>query len=466
MSAVILGAGTVGFRLAQQLIEEGQDVVLIEKDRTQAQHASEHLDCLVINDLGNNLQTLKRAGADKTDYFVAVTDSDEVNMLACGIVAGEFGKARRIARVRNVDYWNTNVISRSILGIDYVVSPEVEVAKSIVSAVDRGAVSDVMFFEKSGMQMRSIAVAADSPLVGKSVEELRKSMDVGFLVAVIQRLGKYIIPTGKDRIYDADRLYLIATENDFEHVFRAFGIHRGRIDHIAIVGGGRIGQYVLDHLFDGMITKPGLWKRLFGYTQRTPRRSVTVIDRSRERCELLADKYPNAMILNADISDEKMPDHELYQGLDLLVATTANQELNIVSAVYAKARGTKRSIALVNKASYVPIATGLDIDVALSPADSMVSTILKYIRRANVQSLHSIAGGDLDVFEVTVEAGSVAIGRSIENLKLPKRSLVVSVMRKGEHIVPSGQFVIEGADDLIVIADKESIPALESTFVG
>ena len=466
MRAVILGAGTVGFRLAQQLIDENQDVVLIEKDRQRAENASDNLDCLVINDVGNNIDTLRRAGTGKADYFVAVSDSDEINMLVCGIVAGEFAKPQKIARVRNIDYWNTNVIGQSILGIDYVVSPEIEVARSIVSAVDRGAVSDVMFFEKTGLQMRSIAVAPDSPFAGRSIEAFRMSMNANFLVAVIFRMGEYIIPSGADRVYDGDRLYLIATETDFEQVFESIGIRMGEIRRIAIVGAGRIGQYVLDHLFEKSTNKVGFFKKLFRGATRAARRKVTVIERDYETCKLLAEKYPDAMILNADISDEKLPEEDLFPKLDLIVSTTANQELNIVTTVYAKLKGAKRSIALVNKASYVHIATGLDIDVALSPTDSMVSTILKYIRRANVQSLHTIAGGNLDVFEVSVEPGSAAIDTAIQDLKLPKSALVISIFRNEENIIPSGDLVVSEGDNLIVIANKESIPGLESIFVG
>ena len=465
MSAVILGAGTVGFRLAQQLISENQDVVLIEKDPQRAEHASDNLDCLVINDVGNNIETLRRAETGKADYFIAVTDSDEINMLVCGIVAGEFSKPKKIARVRNIDYWNTNVISQAILGIDYVVSPEIEVARSIVNAVDRGAVSDVMFFEKTGLQMRSIAVAGNSPFVGRSIEAFRKSMNARFLVAVIFRMGEYIIPSGSDRVYEGDRLYLVATETDFEHVFTSIGIKMSRIDTIAVVGAGRIGQYVISHLFEDADQKAGFFRKLFRRST-APKRKVTIIDRDYDTCKELAELYPEAMIINADISDEKFPEDELFPKVDLLVATTANQELNIVTAVYSKSMGTKRSIALVNKASYVHIANGLDIDVALSPTDSMVSTILKFIRRANVQSLHSIADGNLDVFSVTVEPKSRAINRAIEDLKLPRSALVISLYRDDENIIPSGELIIREGDNLIVIADKESIPGLEAIFVG
>ncbi len=466
MNAVILGAGTVGTRLAQQLIDESQDVVLIERDRRRAERASESLDCLVINDVGNNLETLRRAGVAKADYFVAVTDSDEINMLACGIVAGEFTRPQKIARVRNIDYWNTNVIGQSILGIDFVVSPEIEVAKGIVSAVDRGAVSDVMFFERTGLQMRSIPISADSPLSGQSIEVFRKSMNAQFLVAVIFRAGRYIIPSGSDIVYDGDRLYLIATETDFKYVFASMGIRMTKINKIALVGAGRVGQYVLDHLFAASAERVSLWKRLLRNVRQENRRRVTVIERDYELCKHLAEKYPQAMILNADISEEKVPEEELYPGVDLLVATTANQELNIVTAVYAKSMGTKRTIALVNKSSYVHIATGLNIDVALSPADSMVGAILKYVRRANVQSLHTIAGGNLDVFEVTVEHPSRAINTAIKDLRLPAGALVISVFRDGANIIPSGDLVVRASDNLIIIAGKDSIPKLEEIFVG
>jgi trk system potassium uptake protein len=466
MSAVILGAGTVGFRLAQQLIEEQQDVVLIEKDPQQAERASDALDCLVINDIGNSIDTLRRAGTAKADHFVAVTNSDEMNMLACGIVAGEFPGPKKIARVRNVDYWNTNVIGRSILGIDYIVSPEIEVAQSIVNAVDRGAVSDVMFFEKTGLQMRSIGVASDSPFVGRSIEESRRSIEAHFLVAVIYRSGEYLIPSGVDRVYEGDRLYLIATDAEFDRVFSSIGVRTIRINRIALVGAGRIGQYVLEHLLESSNEKIPFWKKLFGHAGSGPKRRITVIERDYDTCKLLAQRYPDAMVINADITDDTVSEDELFPKVDLLIATTANQELNIVTAVYAKTLGTSRSIALVNKASYVHIANGLNIDIALSPTDSMVNTILKYIRKANVQSLHTIGGGNIEVLEMTVRPESAAIDTSLRDLKLPSGALVISLFRNKEHIVPSGDLVVREHDNLVIIANRESLPALERVFTG
>ncbi len=466
MSSVILGAGNVGFKLARQLIYEDSDVVLIEKDPKKAESASQQLDCLVLNEPGNSLETLRKAGVENASNFVAVTDSDEINMIACGIVASEFKVPRKIARVRNIDYWNTSVLKQSFLGIDYVVSPEIEVARAITSAVDRGAVSDIMFFEKTGLQMRSVSVSGETVFAGRTIEEIRSTINVSFLVAVIFRYGDYIIPSGDSRIHENDKLYLIASENDFEHLFAVIGKEMTTINKIVIVGGGKIGQYVADHLLHEGKHRASFWSRLVHTGKPATRRRVTILEPNYERCKWLADRYPSALVVNADISDEQFSEDDMFSSMDLVAATSDSQELNIVTAIYAKSLGTKRTIALVNKSTYVHIASSLGIDVAISPVDSMVSTILKYIRKANVRSLHSISGGNLDVIEVSVEATSKVVDKRIRDIRLPPNALIISVARGESNIVPSGGLELIEGDYLIIIANKESIQKLEEIFTG
>ncbi len=466
MSAVILGAGSVGFKLARQLIDEETDVVLIEKDPKKAENASQQLDCLVLNEPGNSLETLRKAGVENASNFIAVTDSDEINMIACGIVSSEFKVPRKLARVRNIDYWNTTVLRQSFLGIDYVVSPEIEVARAITSAVDRGAVSDIMFFEKTGLQMRSVSITGETMFAGRTIEEIRNTVNVNFLVAVIFRYGNYIIPSGDSRIHENDKLYLIAGENDFEHLFAVIGKEMTTINKIVIVGGGKIGQYVADHLLHEGKHRSTFWSRLVHTGKPANKRQVTILEPNYELCKLLADRYPSALVVNADISDEQFSEDDMFSSMDLVAATSDSQELNIVTAVYAKTLGTKRTIALVNKSTYVHIASSLGIDVAINPVDSMVSTILKYIRRSSVQSLHSISGGNLDVIEVSVEASSKVVNKRIRDIRIPANALVISVARNGTNIVPSGGLELIAGDYLIIIANKESIQKLEQIFTG
>jgi trk system potassium uptake protein TrkA len=466
MSYVILGAGSVGFQLAKQLVDEYKDVVLIEKDPEKAKRAANALDCLVINEAGNKLETLRRAGIGKAEYFIGITDSDEVNMIACGMVSGESGVPYKVARIRNLDYSGTQVVQKAFLSIDHIVNPEIEASRAIIRAIERGAVSDVVFFEKGDLQMRSITVSGSLVFNNKSIEEIKGLLKAHFLAAVILRENHYLIPRGETVVRENDKLYLIATEESFESIFSQVGKKRRAPKKIVIIGGSTVGRYVAEHFLRQRRPGFSIFRKLLQPFSQARKRLVNIIDSDYENCKRLAEQYPEAMVINADISDEGFSEEEQFADSDVVVATTDNQELNIVNAVYAKTLGAKRSIVLVNKSSYVQIAPTLDIDVAISPIDSMVSSILRFIRTSNVRSVHSLSGGKVEVMELSMAAGSPAEDKRLKNLKLPRDTLILSVTRGQQDIIPDGELVLLGGDHIIVIARKESVPKIEELFIG
>lgn len=464
MRVVIVGAGAVGFQIARQLIEEHNDVVLIEKDAGHAQYAMNRLDCMVINDAGNSIEALRRADVARADFFIAVTDSDEVNLIACAVVEGESSKARTIARVRSIDYSTLRSTEKAFLGIDYIVNPETEAANSIIRTIDRGAVSDVMLFKRTTVQMRSITIDRDSPFRDQPLSEASRSLPGNFLVAVVVRDNEYIIPSGKTTIRQGDVLYIAATEGDFETLFSRIGKHRRTLRRIVIVGGGKIGTQVVDHLFTGGRKGANILRRLLDSSAKGPKREIKVIERDYAKCKVLSERFPEALVINADISDEGVFEEEHLANADLIIVATENQELNMISAIYAKTFGIQRTVVLVSKANYVNIATNLGIDVAVSLKNAVVSGVLKFIRRGNIQSVHSISDGKVEVLELTVEAASRADGQRLDSLRLPPSTLIVSVNRGEENTVPSGHYVFEAGDNAIVIANKESINRVQETF--
>jgi trk system potassium uptake protein TrkA len=330
--------------------------------------------------------------------------------------------------------------------------------------VERGAVSDVEFFEKSNLQMRSLSVAAGSPLAGKSIGALRERLGVHFLVAVIVRDNEYLIPRGDTIVRNNDKLYLIATEDSFERIFATVGKARRKLNKTVFIGGGSVGRLVVEHLLHRPGGRRPLIEQFLRYFSPVSRRKVHVIDSDYRRCRRLSEQFPETLVLNADISEEGFAAEEHFADTDLVVATTENQERNIVNAVYAKTLGAKRTIALVNKTSYVHVASSLGIDVAVSPVDSMVSSILKYIRRGSVRTVHSIPGGKAEVVELSVEPGSRVAGRAIRELRLPRQSLILSVHRQDRDIIPYGDFRFRTGDYLIVITPKESVSRVEEVL--
>jgi trk system potassium uptake protein len=466
MKVVIVGAGAVGLQIARQLVDEKKDVVLIEKDPERARLAANRLDCMVLTREGNSLDALREADTAKADFFIAVTDSDEVNMIACALVESEFTVPYKIARVRNVDYSSSRVGEKGFLGIDYIINPEIVAAQAIIRSIERGAISDIMLFEQSRVQMRHLTVDADSLFMDRSLSEIATVLHLSFLVAIVLRENQFLIPSGKTVLRTGDILYVVATEETFDELYDRLGKKRTELRRIVIVGGGKIGQRVASYLLEGQRRENSIVRRLAGAFSQDRRRSVKIVDRDYARCKQLSQALPRALVIHGDISDEGVFEEEHFANSDLVIAVTGNQELNIVSAIYAKNRGIRRAIALVNKTNYTRIASQLGIDVPVSLKNGMVNSILKLVRRGNVKSIHSIPEGDLEVLEIAVDERSSAVGKEIREVRLPASSLVVSVLREHETFVPDGSYRLQAADHIIVIAKLEYIEQIQATFTA
>ena len=458
---VIAGAGTTGFQVARHLIADHKDVVLIERDPETAKYAVNHLDCMVINDSGNRLPALREAGINNADFFISVTDSDELNIVACGLVASEFRVPCKIARVRNPEYANANVSGHSLMEVDYFVNPEIEAAQAIIKSVEQGATSDVMTFENTDLQMRNFLVDDRTLFAHQSIAAIKEALDAEFLVAGISRGEDFFVPRGDTVVESGDELYLVAAEDTLEDVFVIAGRPRVTLKRVILVGGGRVGSFVA-----GALTDRGNGhraRRLLDYLRRDQKK-LKIVDSNYDNCKRLAEEFPDAVVINSDVSEEGFFEEEALAGNDLIITTTDNPELNILVAIYAKTLGIKRSIALVNKFNYLTVASRLGADVIISPKYSVVNTILKVIRRGRVKSVHSIFGGMAEVIESTLDGSRGFVGRQIRDLKMPENTLVVAVTRNGSHVVPRGDYILHDGDKLTMVAKTESIARMEEMF--
>ena len=445
MHVVILGAGTIGTYIASQLILENRDVVIIEKNPETAQGVSGKLDCLVLNEDGNNKDTLRRAGIEKADYFISVTNSDEINMIASGIVSSEFNVPYKIARVRNLDYSRSKILGESFLDIDLIVNPGVEAAGVIGETIDAGAVGGVMLFEKTKIQMRNLFVDSFSIFRDKDLRQIRQTVAEDFLVSAIIRKNSVIIPAGSTVVKQNDTIYLASTRESLDSVFTRTGRDMADINRIAIVGGGTIGTLAAHDLI-------------------AKNYKVKIIEKDHERCVYLSSLFPEALIINADISDEGIFEEERLFEDDLMVTSTASEELNILTAAYAKSAGIKRTIAIVNKSSYLAIASELGIDSTISPKSCAADTILKFLRGKNIESVHSILDGRVEVLEIITGPSARALGIPLKDLSMPENSLILSVTRNGVDHIPDGAFSINQGDSVLIITKKKSIAKIERLF--
>lgn len=470
MKVVIAGAGRVGWQLARQLIAEDKQVALVESIPDLARQASERLDCQVITGQGNSLSDLKRAGIEQANFFVSVTESDEVNMVSCSLVSAEYPELLTVARVRNLAYSSTRMVQQRLYGIDHIINPEIEAARAVISSLEQGALGTVMPFGKSGLSMASVTVDAHSALIGESVKSLRSSISGDFIVSLVIRESLSLIPSGDTLIQIGDVLYIIADKMGVDDLMSSAALGQKAIRKIAIAGGGRIGRYVAEYLLGDSETDPmlmGPWTRIINrFRRKMSMRNILLIEKDYEAGRELAERYPNIMIINADISDEDIGDSGVLEGYDLLISATGNQELNLISALHARNLGIKRSIALVRKSSYIHIARQLGVDVTVSVTDTMVDSILRILRKGNIQGIHSIAGSNFEVIDFILDITSPMVGIMVKNLKMPKDTLILMVNRVDETIIPHGDLQIVSGDRLFLITPREAVKKLEKAVSG
>ncbi|MCK5672434.1 MAG: Trk system potassium transporter TrkA [Spirochaetales bacterium] len=461
MYIVILGAGRVGYMLAKQLIDEGKDIALIELDTERAKISTNSLDCLVLNASGTNLNTLIKAGINKADAFISVTQSDEINMIACGIVANEFEKPVTIARVRNVDYVDTRLLDESILGIDHIINPDIEASQAILRAVEHGAISDVMQFESSSLEMRDLPLGRDSIFINRPLKVVRKELDIDFLISVIIRNNISIIPNGETILLENDRVYLLSTEEVFAEIYTLEKLGDKEINKILIVGGGDVGMNIADGILKHEEADPNILGKLKHILRIQKRKKLHIIDKNYDRTKILAERFPQALVTCQDITEEGvLEDDELIKN-DLIISATGNHELNIITGSYAKTLGIKKAISLVTKDSYRNLAHNLNLDVTISRNTTVVSSILKILRKGNIKNVYALSGGRLEVIEFSVSDNSDLIGKKLSEIKLPKNTLIILITRGDETIIPYGLLEVEADDHIAIITERESIKKLE-----
>jgi trk system potassium uptake protein TrkA len=468
----------VGTQLARRLALEKHDISLIEADEERARHASNRIDCLVIHDEGNSLSALEEAGIAKADVLICVTNSDEVNMITCGLAASRYPKLLKIARVRNDDYIRINAggnrlrDSPSILGIDYFVHPDIEAARSALNAVEHGAMGDILVFENTPFGLGSVDVSRGSEFDGLALKDYRSIVSGDSLVTLVERQDETLLPRGATVLGEGDRVHILAHEKDLGHIFQLAGRPERALRNIGIVGGSRVGALIAEGLLGTRHSrekrdKQGERGNLFSFLKTLiPRsgRRVIIIEQDYNLCKELAARYPEALVLNEDISDESFIAEERIDDLDLIITATENQELNMIAAIYLKSRGVHRAIAMVTGLGYAAIARQLGVDVVIPMKSVVVDSILSHLMGKGITAVHRVGGGDINVFEIELASGAPAADRGIAELNLSGGGLVMLVNRGDNSFIPRGDYVFKTGDRIILIAKYGSETEIEKFF--
>ncbi len=446
MHIIIVGAGEVGYQIAKFLAEEGIDVVVIDQDREKLKRISEELDVAIIEGGGGDPSVLKEAEAEKADILLAVTNSDETNMIACLLGKAMFNIPRKIARIRNPDYFfNNNLLSRENLDIDPAINPELEVARAITRLLEIPFATEVEDFEEGIVRVIGFKIDSKNPLIGKKLQDIKEQIGKNFIIGIIERDDKVIIPTGRDIIKEGDIIYLPMRKNDISDIAESLKVSTKPSRKIMIAGGGRIGYYIAS-MVEG-------------------KADVKIIEKDPERCKFLSRFLGRTLILHGDCADQKLLIDENIKDMDVFVAVTNNEELNIMSALLARKLGVKKSIIIVNRTDYIPLAHSLGLQAVLSPRLITASSILRYVRRGDILSLTAIAEDRAEIIESRVSDTSALKDKLLKDAKLPKNTLIGMIIRDDQMIVPSGSDTIKKGDKLIIFTLRESIKEIEKILL-
>jgi trk system potassium uptake protein TrkA len=447
MRVIIVGAGEVGYQLTKFLSMEEVDIVVIDQDAKKLARVNEELDVATIVADGLSPSGLGEAGAKNADMLLAVTNSDETNMIACMLGKAMFSIERKIARIRNPEYFrNDQLLSKENLDIDPAISPEVEVATAIIRLLEAPFASDVEDFEEGLIKIIGFRVPENSKLKDVALKKVRTlSPPKNFLIGMIERSGNVIIPTGDDRIEEGDTIFMPMRKWEVGEAIRFLGASAKPARKIMIVGGGRIGH----HIASVMESKA----------------DIKIVEMSAERCKYLSKSLEKSIVLHGDGSDESLLFEENIGDMDVFVSVSNNEELNIMSSLLAKRLGVKKTITIVNRTDYLSLANGLGLETVLSPRIITANSILKFVRQGDILSLTTIAEGRAEIIEARMGTSTTLTGKALKDIRMPKSSLVGSILRGEKIIIPSGDDVIHEGDKLIFFTLRESIKAVEKLLV-
>ena len=450
MRILILGAGQVGGTLADNLSKEQFDISVVDSNPERLQELSDRLDLQTTEGWASHPDTLRRAGADDADIIVAVTSSDEVNMIACQVCYSLFRTPTKIARVRSTSYLSREgFFSKEHMPIDVLINPEQVVTNHIHELLKHPGALQVLDFADGRAQLVAMRAYYGGPLVGQALSFLREHMPrVDTRVAAIFRRGRAIIPQGDTVIEVDDEVFFIAAREHIDDVMAELRKVERPFKRIMIAGGGNIGAALAHALEDDY--------------------AVKLIEYSTPRAKQLADQLDQTVVLRGDATDRDLLLEENVELCDAFCAVTNDDEVNIMSSLMAKRLGVRQVIALISKPAYVDLVQGGDIDIAISPQQATTSTLLSYVRRADVARVHSLRRGAAEAIEAIAHGdakSSKVVGRRISDIILPPGATIGAIVRGSEVLIAHDDVLVEPDDHVILfLIDKKHVRAVEALF--
>lgn len=444
MKIVIVGAGEVGYHIAGRLAVEHKEVVVIDRNPEALRRVSDNLDVQAVEGSGGNPAVLEEAGVREADILLAVTDSDETNLLACLMADIISRSTKKLIRLRDADYDRYHEAFREKAPhIDTIINPEIEVVRTIDRLMSVPGAVDVGEFAEGRVKFVGVQMEEKTRLSGIRLMDIPQELEEQrILIAAIVRNEKLIIPQGKDKLLPGDLIYFISEESKLMETLKIFNKRARPIHHVLIVGGGRVGTRLAR-----LLAKKNIHTK--------------ILEKSAERCDFLARELDDAVVLCGDGSDQRLLEEENIQGMDMVATLTNDEETNILTSLLVKRLGAPKTITKIRKFSYFPLMLAIGMEQVVNTRLSAINTILQHIRKGKVLSAMSIKGEEAEVMEAVALETSDIVGKPLRKLPFPKGVLVACVIRDNAVIIPTGDSVVEPDDRVIIFAMRNAIAKVE-----
>ena len=452
MNIIICGAGRVGFTIAKQLTEQNHSITIIDQSSEDIQKINDSLDVKAIVGKATMPSVLEKAHNDETDMIIAVTKNDETNMLICQIAYSLFKIPKKIARIRSQDYLNpkfAKIYNKENLPIDVIISPELEIAKSIQRKLEAPGALDNVPFADNKIRLLEILIDEKCPIVNIQLNELTKKFPkLNANILGVVRNEKFIFLKKNDLMKKDDKAYVIINSSQMKETLSAFGHNEKISNKILIIGGGNIGFNLAKNI-----------------EQSFDEARIKIIEKDKSRAEFIANELNNTLVINGDGLDEDILTEVNLEEVETVIALTNDDEDNLmVSVLVEKFSKNKRTMALINKPNYSLLQASLKIDDMIDPRMTTVSSILKHVHKGTIETAYTILNGEYEVIEAEIIETSELINKELKNSNLPDGIRIGAVLRKDEIIIPRLSFVFQKKDIVVFLAKRDQLPVVENIF--
>ena len=451
MKIVICGAGLVGEQIARRLSDEGQTVTVIDQDPALVRRVTDKLDVGGIVGHASHPDIQERAGAADADMLIAVTQLDEVNMVACQVAHTEFNVPQKIARIRAQSYLQTrwtDLFRRDHMPIDVIISPEAEIARVAMDRLSSPAATDMAEFLDGEVVVAAINLGDDCAVVETPLRQLTELFSTLEAFVLGFRRGEVMkAATSGDHLECGDQIYVLATKKDIERAMSIFGGDKPPAHSIVIIGGGTVGMTLAQMLEGG---------------SRETR--VRIIERDRARAEFIADRLDDTVVLHGDGLEPELLEEAGVGSADAAIALTEDDKVNLLATALCKKAGAAQTIALTNNPVFSNMSGSLGVDTVINPRAATASTILRHIRRGRVRSVHSIGEGEAEIIEVQVLSTSSIAGKRLRDANFPHGAAVGAILSDGKVVLPKGDTIIKENNRVVIFAEAGVVKQIEQMF--